>query len=357
MTYRSKKPTVAFFPAHPSQVWMLAALAREVREWADVRWYLRDKDVSCAVADALGLEYRILSTAGRGLTGNARELAANIGRVVRETRASNIDCWVSKYGAANVGALLAGAFSISFNDDDYDAVPWVAWTSYPFARTLLAPDVTRMGPFNRKTHSYRSLHELFYLHPARFTPDSGIVEELGLAPGSDYVLIRLSALQAHHDRNIAGISDDLLSSLIARLRPGVKPIISSERALGARFEPLRFRLAPHRIHHALAFAACLVSDSQSMSAEAAVLGTPSLRINDFVGRISYLAELESYGLSFGFKPQEDAEVIASLERLMAQVPEERRAEFASRRARLLANKIDPVPEVAALLRREIDNSG
>lgn len=54
------------------------------------------------------------------------------------------------------------------------------------------------------------------------------------------------------------------------------------------------------IHHAMAFAKMYIGDSQTMAAEAAVLGTPSIRFNDFVGEIGYLEELENtYQLTFG----------------------------------------------------------
>ena len=59
------------------------------------------------------------------------------------------------------------------------------------------------------------------------------------------------------------------------------------------------------MHHILSFAALFVGDSQTMAAEAAVLGVPSIRFNDFVGRISYLEELENtYELGYGFNSAE-----------------------------------------------------
>jgi len=57
------------------------------------------------------------------------------------------------------------------------------------------------------------------------------------------------------------------------------------------------------MHSVLANASILICDSQSMSVEAAILGVPSIRISDFVGRISVLEELEhKYGLTYGVKP-------------------------------------------------------
>ena len=42
----------------------------------------------------------------------------------------------------------------------------------------------------------------------------------------------------------------------------------------------------------MAFASLYIGDSQTMAAEAGVLGVPFVRFNDFVGRIGYLRELE-----------------------------------------------------------------
>ena len=48
------------------------------------------------------------------------------------------------------------------------------------------------------------------------------------------------------------------------------------------------------------FASLYIGDSQTMAAEAGVLGVPFVRFNDFVGRIGYLRELEDvYRLGFG----------------------------------------------------------
>jgi predicted glycosyltransferase len=45
-----------------------------------------------------------------------------------------------------------------------------------------------------------------------------------------------------------------------------------------------------------------IGDSQTMTAEAAVLGTPAIRFNDFVGELSYLEELEyTFDLTYGIK--------------------------------------------------------
>ncbi len=67
----------------------------------------------------------------------------------------------------------------------------------------------------------------------------------------------------------------------------------------------------------MAFAKMVISDSQTMTAEAAVLGVPSVRQNSFVGKLSYLEELEHrYQLTFGFTQGENDKMIAKINELL-----------------------------------------
>ena len=55
-----------------------------------------------------------------------------------------------------------------------------------------------------------------------------------------------------------------------------------------------------------------------MAHEAALLGTPSVRYNDFVGRIGVLEELEhTFGLTFGISPDKPELLIKKVQELAA----------------------------------------
>jgi len=336
---------VAFFPAHPSQVWMLDALARELGDDIEACWFGRRKDITLELMQALGLNPIAASRGGTGLAGNLAEYVRNLGTCMAQS--SGIDLWISKYGAANMAGRFSGTPTLSFNDDDADVVPFIAWTSYPFATFTLTPRRTRMGRFESRALRYDGYHELFYLHPRRFAPDAGIFGELGLPPDTPYALVRLSALNSHHDMGVRGLGDELLREVIALCGRDVRVFVTSEKPLRAELEAYRFPIAPARVHHALAHAQFIVGDSQTMTAEAAVLGTPALRINDFVGRISYLADLEQRGLTYGFRPGEEALLLERLGEILSQG----RAPYAERRLRLIAETIDPVPWFAEIIRR------
>jgi hypothetical protein len=82
---------------------------------------------------------------------------------------------------------------------------------------------------------------------------------------------------------------------------------------------MKIKIPPHMLHDALAYATLCVGDSQTMAAEAAMLGTPSLRVSTFSGRISYLNELEHrYGLTFGFQPIEIDGFFAKLNEILQE---------------------------------------
>ena len=343
--------TVALLPAHPSQVWMLNQVAIELAPHVRVAWYMRNKDRSAEIAKALGVDYKQLSSARKGLVGNGLEMLMDTVKALRETRREDIDLWVTKFGAGNIAARLLGKKSISFNDDDADLVPLIAATSYRFADQVLVTDVTRMGKYEHKAVRYPSFHELFYLHPSRFSPDPKIRSELGLAEQDRYGIVRLSALTAHHDYGVRGIAKDFLLDIIARYRHEVTIFISGEKMLDADLEPYRIPIRPERMHHALAFADFLLGDSQTMTSEAAVLGTPAFRLNDFVGRISCIGELERYGLAFGFLPGEEVALGEKLHSIIGRA--DSRQEFALKRAKMLKDKIDPAPWFAAQVMREL----
>ena len=111
-----------------------------------------------------------------------------------------------------------------------------------------------------------------------------------------------------------------------------------------QFEKYRIKINPLDMHHVMAFASLYIGDSQTMAAEAGVLGVPIVRFNDFVGRIGYLRELEDkYELGYGIKASADGSVDALCERvetLVSMPSAERKATFAARREKMLSDKID-----------------
>ena len=227
---------------------------------------------------------------------------------------------------------------ISIGEDDADVVPNYAKLTYPGASVILCPDTCDCGKWNNKAVKYPGYQELGYLHPENFNPDRFVVEKY-FNPDKPYFLMRFSGLNAHHDVGIRGIDNRIAGKLISLLEPHGDVYITSERPLGADFEKYRIAINPLDIHHVMAFADLYLGDSQTMAAEAGVLGVPFVRFNDFVGRIGYLDELENkYELGYGIKPDQEDKLYETVERLLAMP--DRRAVFQGRRQRMLSEKIN-----------------
>ena len=247
---------------------------------------------------------------------------------------------------AHVGRLL-GIPSVLFNEDDTSATPENR-LFYPFADYLALPQCCDRGRWEKKRISYAGYHELAYLHPRHFTPDPA-VRDLLAPDGGRYFLLRLAHLTASHDVGKTGISNQLAADLIARLTPHGRVYITAERPLVPHLEPYRIALEPRLMHHAMAFSSLYLGDSQTMAAEAAVLGVPSVRFNDFVRRLGYLDELEDrYGLTRGI-PTSRPEALFEAVREMVEAPDGQEAQR-QRRQVMLREQCDPVPVYGTIIR-------
>jgi uncharacterized protein len=238
---------------------------------------------------------------------------------------------------AHIGSLLKIP-SINVNEDDADVVPFFSKLSYPWSKYILSPSVCQNGKWEKKSIKYQGYHELAYLHPNHFTPSKKIVETY-ISLERPYFLIRFAKLNAHHDRGIRGITDDLALKIINILKPHGNIYITSERKFDTTFEPYRLQMDPLEIHHVMAFASIFIGDSQTMAAESGVLGVPFIRYNDFVGRISYLNELENkYKLGFGVHPSEPSRLLEVINELL--IMKDRNYLFDTRRKQMLHEKIN-----------------
>lgn len=236
-------------------------------------------------------------------------------------------------------SMIEKSPALFFGEDDVNlslSMYLGAMTCYPLFNTIISPYGVNNSIWKRKTVYYHGFQELSYLHPNRFQPYRSKVE---VPLDKKYFFIRFANLRAYHDINAKGISDTLASKLIEILKSQGEVLISSERALPAEFQDFEFQENKQDIHHYLYYANLFIGDSQTMAAEAGVLGTPFIRYNDFVGKISYLNELEyKYKLGFGYKTNQTYEMLNKIQELANMV--DIKNEFQKRREKMLSEKID-----------------
>ena len=242
---------------------------------------------------------------------------------------------------AHIGWLLRRS-SVGTGEDDAPVVPAYMKLAGPFLDVRLAPVSCDNGVMEPKTIKYESFHELAYLHPNQFSPSAEVLAKYGFSPTEPYFLLRFASLRAYHDQGVQGIDNTIAHRLIDILLPHGKVYITSERPLDSSLEQYRIAIDPLDIHHVMAFSSLYIGDSQTMAAEAAVLGVPFIRFNDFVGRIGYLNELENkYQLGYGIRASEKdaSERLFETVQNLLSVPN-RREEWQSRRQKMLSEKID-----------------
>jgi uncharacterized protein len=235
--------------------------------------------------------------------------------------------------------FLSGIKSIVFDDDDDEVQPLMTKFGHPFASLVLTPDVLKGKRKKKKTFYYPSYHELAYLHPNRFTPDPNILKEIGLKEGDAFFILRFNAFKAHHDIGVQGISIENKRQLISHLEQYGRVFITTEKNIDEEFLKYQLKVSPEKAHSLIYYATMLIGDSQTMTSEAAVLGTPSLRSNSFVGRIAYLEEEEhKYQLTFGFLPENFENLEAKLDELLSD--KNLKSNWDLKRKKMLADKID-----------------
>ncbi|MFA7359816.1 MAG: DUF354 domain-containing protein [Candidatus Kapaibacterium sp.] len=229
--------------------------------------------------------------------------------------------------------------SIILDDDDDEVEPLFVKFAHPYCDVLLSPDALREKRKKKDTIYYRGYHELAYLHPNRFTPDSHVLREAGIEDGEKFYVMRFNVFKAHHDIGIKGITLENKLKLVEMLQKYGKVFITTEREIEPELKEYQFNLHPSKVHSFLYYAEIFIGDSQTMTSEAAVLGTPSLKCNSFAGKLSVPNDLETkYGLCYSYLPDDFEKMIEKIKELLTL--KDLKQEWKKRREKMLNDKID-----------------
>ncbi len=303
---------------HPAHLHLFRNAMKQLEaDGHKVIWVTRDKDVTVQLLKEYGLSFKVLTKAKKGLLNMCWELLEHNYKVWREAIRNDIDLMIGTSVSITHAALFCRAKSWVFEEDDAEQAKLMTYLSYPFATKIITPDFLSHENHGKKHITYPSYHELAYLHPKNYTADPTILEEIGVAPGERFSVMRFVSLNASHDFAVKGLSLEAKQRILHKLLEYGKVFITSEHELSEEFEPYRIRVAPHKIHHLLNYCSLCVGDSQTMSIEAAVLGVPSIRCNSFVGQLSLLKELDhKYEMTYGFLPDQVDALVEKIETLM-----------------------------------------
>jgi len=322
---------ILFDLGHPSHVHLFKNFLFYLKQTAhNLCIVTRNKDVTNQLLNYYELPYMCLTNAQNTGLSMLGELIVRDFKLLKLHHKIAFDMAFGTSVSIGLLSCLSNVASFSFCEDDDDIIPVQAMIAYPFSTRIINPENLRYKRYAKKRVFHNSYHELAYLHPNNFQPDISILAKYDLIPG-EYVIIRNSALRAHHDIGIRGIGTDLRHKMFEMIK-GHSIVYTAEAEPSPRIDPWD-------MHDIMAFAKLLITDSQSMSMEASVLGLPNIRYNSFVGKITVLEELEHrYGLSTGFKPGDEQALLAALRHFLNN--QNLHKEWLIKRDRMLSEKAD-----------------
>ena len=329
---------VLFQLGHPAHFHLFKnTIADLQRDGHETYILIRKKDILEDLLKEAGMPYINILPSGKK---SAITLILRLWRVFLFTLTHHVDVLVGSTPEVAQVAWLLRRRSVVMAEDDASIVPQFIKAVKPFVDNYLSPVSCDNGPLESSTTHYEGFHKLAYLHPNRFTPDPVVVGRY-FDHSKPYFLLRFAQLNAYHDvsANAHGINDETAMKLIEILSPHGNIYITSERELSSDLEKYRLNINPLDIHHIMAFAALYIGDSQSMAVEAAMLGTPSIRFNDFAGKIGVLEELEKkYQLTIGIPSSNPERLYNTVKEIINT--DNLREVYQARRQQMLEDKID-----------------
>jgi predicted glycosyltransferase len=300
---------------HPAHYHVFKHLARQaVAEGHEVRFTIREKDVTKALMDHDGVPYRSTGAPSKGI----RLLGEMVRRDVvlaREARRFKADYLL---GVCNMmvaqASRLAPGRSILLDDTEHQRL--AQRLGYPFCHEYWTPTWYRHR-FGRKQRRYRGYHEVAYLHPRLFTPDPEVARKAGVKPGRKNVVVRIVSWGAHHDVGVKGrLRHDQWIRIVASLSEVANVLVSAEGTLPPELASQAFKAHPSDMHHVLAACDLVLGEGATMVSEAAVLGVPAVYVNPLP--IGYIEDQGRFGLAWtAQRPEEqEAEILANAHRML-----------------------------------------
>jgi predicted glycosyltransferase len=239
----------------------------------------RDKDVLLKVLHEEKIDYQVFGVHKKNVIMKLLAVIYILWSYFKILKKSQPDIIISK---ASLYSVLLSKFlkckSIIFPDSE--VVFLTNKIVAPLADMVITPETFELS-YGKKHIRIPGLFENCYLHPTVFQFNDQELKELDII--KPYVVLRFIGWTANHDVGKKGISEDKKNEIVKLLKNNYHVYISSENELSDDLKEYSLKIPASKIHHVLYGAELYLGDSQTMATEAALLGTPSIRTNSFVG--------------------------------------------------------------------------
>jgi len=276
-----------------------------IKENQSVHIIAREYGSTTGLLDSFGFSYQTFKPVG-SKTGRILGTVNHLQSVYNLSHKFNPSLVIGFGVDAALTAFRLRRPSIVFNDSEPIGIQNTV--NKLFATTIVTPSCFKLN-LGKKQVRVNSYKELAYLHPDYFTPDPSIFNELNIPPGTGYAVLRFNVFDAIHDIGRKGFTVEDQLRLVKDLLKYTRVFISPEGNLDPGLEKYHLTCSTERIHHVLYYSSLFVTDTQTMATEAAILGTPVVRCNNFVSPhdMGNFVELENkYGMMYSLRKTSDA---------------------------------------------------
>ncbi|MEA3470191.1 MAG: DUF354 domain-containing protein [Thermodesulfobacteriota bacterium] len=291
-----------------------------------------DKEVTIELLKSYGIEHIVVGKKGKSTSNLLSQWVMRDLKILKIAYKFNPDILM---GISNPciahSAWILRKKSIVFDDTEHAS--FAHKVTYPFANVICTPPCFQ-NDIGKKQIRYNGYHELAYLHPNYFTPNPEVLNELGLAEGDPFIILRFVSWGASHDIGHHGIQNKL--EFVKELEKYGRVLITSEADLGPEFEKYKIKVSPEKLHDLLYYATLFLGESPTMTTESAILGTPAVCISSWACNCGNFEDLSSkYGLIYCYKDEKEA-ISKGIELLNANA----KKKWLAKRNNLLSEKID-----------------
>ena len=334
--------------AHPAHVHLFKHAVWQLKEEGnEVSVVARDKDITVELLNEYGFDYTCLSRMKQGYAGMLFELAQHEWGLYKVVRKFRPDIMVNVVGTfvAPVGFLLRIP-TIGITDTEHASV--TNKLTFPLLTKICTPSCY-IHDVGKKQVRYEGYHELAYLHPNRFKPDSEVLKAAGLDVSDKFYIVRFVSWGAIHDKGHGGFSLEGKRKLIDMLSKKGRVIITSEAKLPDEFEKYRMSISPVHMHDFLYYSDLYIGEGGTMASEAAVLGTPAVFVSTL--RLGYLDEQEEkYDMTYTIS--DETRALNKVEELINS--NNLKETWSKKKESLIADKIDVTDYLVGLIKETVN---
>ncbi|EJF10735.1 DUF354 domain-containing protein [Pontibacter sp. BAB1700] len=283
---------------HPAHVHYFRNFSRiMIENGHDVIFVSRDKEMAHRLLNLYGIPFIDRGKGKDGKIGKFMYLLYADLKLLQLSRELKPDLYLNfLHPYPSQVARLLGKVSLVFSDTEHASLHHKL--TVPFATKVYTPNCYRLD-LGSKQVRFNGFMELAYLHPNYFTPNPAILGLLGVKENERYVIIRFVSWAAAHDFGHTGMALENKIKAVQRISSHARVFITSEGELPQELEQYRINIPFNQMHDAIYYSSLLFGESATMASEAAVLGTPSIFI-DNDGRGYTDEEERKYGIVFNF---------------------------------------------------------